>query len=425
MPRKFLNVNTYFKLRNLLRNFPFQKQEIEELQLKKLKKLLIYSYRNFPFYKDIFDKVKLDPYQIKHINDLKKLPIIDKEKYRDFCYSIVAKNPGVYEKYYKDGTSGSTGKPLKIYRTWDERAYMLAKYLRTLFLNGYKITDRTFCLPSPHRLADKDSILQKFGIMKRFSVSYTAEIEEMVDGYIASKADFLYGNKSQLVQMASFILENKIEIKQPRFYLCAGEVLDINSKKLIESVFGHGNMFEVYGGVEFNNLAFQIIGKDYFHFCHDTDILELEENDSTNTKRGNCIITDLHIYSFPLIRYRLGDLIETEEKEGLQIIKKIQGRLDDWVVLKDGSRLPFHHFYEIMEKRAEVRQFRFIQETGDLLKVLIVLDKGCKKSGFRANIIKELKEEISQKMDYEIIFRDKIPPDESGKLRMVISKMSK
>ena len=419
--KSFLNINTFFYLKKLLRNFPFDKSRISEIQLRKLKKILIYSYENFDFYRNLMAESNFNPYKIQAVEEIQKLPIIDKNLYREFTYSLVKHN-NKYVSYYIDSTSGSTGTPLRIYRSWNERAYMLAKYLRALFLNGYRISDKTYCLPSPHRITITDSILQKLGIMRRYSVAYTEKVEKMVDGYLASAPDFFYANKSQLVKMASYIIENNINIKKPRFYSCVAEVLDINSKKLIESVFGT-NMFEIYGAVEFNNLAFQLLGRDYYFFNHDTNILELENNGVINKENGNCIITDLNIFSFPLIRYKLGDWLETNIQNGLQVIKKVKGRFDDWVTFRDGTKLPYHYFYVVMAKRLEVKQFRFIQESYDLINVFIVLNESLDKKDFEKKLIQDLKQNVSEKIDYKIIFMEEIPVDPSGKLRMVISKV--
>lgn len=423
LSKHLLNFNIFFKLKILLRDYTFSAQNINSLQLKKLKRLLIYTYNHFEFYKVLFDKLKFDPYAIKRIQDIQKLPVMDKESYREFSYSLVKKNPDFYKKYYRDGTSGTTGKPLTIYRTWNERAYMLAKYLRSLFLNGYRYRDITFCLPSPHRITESDSILQKFGLLRRECISYTEPVDKMVEGYQKSQADFLYANKSQLIQMAQYIRNNNITIKKPRMINSSGELLDSNSKNIIESIFGNDRIFEVYGAVEFGNLAFQILGDKNFHFNHDTNLIELDNNGKIDKTKGRCIITDLHIFSFPLIRYKLDDWIEMEDKGGLRIITKILGRNDDWVTLKDGSRIPFHHFYEVMENKSMVRQFKFIQENINLIKVYVILDRSADKKGFEKLLLSDLKMKISDSIDYEIIYPDQMPPDPAGKLRMVISKI--
>lgn len=403
--------------------FPYKKDKTEVVQYKKLKKILIHSYEKFDFYNRLMKEAKFDPYKFKSTEELEKLPVIDKESYRNFSNTVVKKNPELYKYYYKDSTSGSTGIPLEIYRTWKERAYMIAKYIRVLFLNGYKICDTTYNLPSPHRITEQDSFLQKFGIMRRYKLSYTESVEKMVNGFLQYKPDLLYGNKASIVQMALYIIENNITIEQPRLLLCGGEYLDKNSKLLIENVFGRNKLFEVYGAVEFNTLAYQLIGEKYYHFYHDTNILELDNNGLINKEKGNCIITDLEIYSFPLIRYKLGDWIETDVKDGVRVIKKVKGRLDDWVTFKNGEKLPFLNFYEVMDKHPEAVQFRFIQENYDLIIVQVVLEKRIDENKFDKFLLNDLKKEISDTISYKIEHMNNIPQDKTGKLRMIISKI--
>ncbi len=420
----FVNTKTGLDLKAMLRNYPFRTEVIEGIQARKLQKLLNTVYRDDEFYREKWDSVNFKPGDIRCKEDLKYLPVITKEEYRDYTNNKIALHPQKYHNYYKDGTSGSTGIPLKIYRTWDERAYMLAKYMRALFLNNYKITYNTFSLPSPHRLQKKDSLLQYLGIMKRTCISYISPVEEMVRAFRKSRYDFIYGNKAQLLEMALYIRKNNLEISKPKLCLCAGEILDKNSREIITDVFGESGFFEVYGGVEFNNLAFQIAGEDYFHFNHDTNILELEEDGNLSSDNGNCIITDLHITSFPLIRYRLGDWLETGIKDGMRVIKKVGGRQDDWVITESGKRIPFHHFYEVMDKVPSVLKYRFIQEDLKSVKVELVLDENADISSVTGYLEDLLKNSIDNKIRYMIKVVNNIEPEKNGKLRLLISKVN-
>lgn len=418
-----LNIFVLWRLRRLLADFPFNADCIRQLQFNRLKKLLVYSYEKYPFYRQRMIDVSFNPYEMSSLEEMRRLPVLEKRDYRRFSESLVRSDPAKYSRYYLDGTSGSTGVPLKIYRTWNERAYMLAKYMRALFLNGYRITDTTFCLPSPHRLARRDSIVQKLGLMRRFSVAYTDSVERMIEGYLSINPEVFYANKSQLVQMAMHIQEHAIYIKRPRFYICAAETMDKNSRRLIQAVFGDDNMMEIYGAVEFNTLGFQIRGQDYLHFSHDTNILELDNNGSINGQKGYCIITDLCTYSMPLIRYRLGDWIETAWRDGLPVMVAIRGRMDDWVLFRDQTRKPFHAFYEVMERRTEISQFRIIQESYDLIRILVVIKGISDPERLRHQIIRDLSAEIKSGIEYCVEFAESIPPDPNGKLRMVISKI--
>lgn len=422
--RLLLNARVFWELRRLDAASRRDAKQRKVLQFQRLKRLLVYAFDTFPFHRERMADAGFEPRRMKCVEQIQRIPVMDKQAYRDFTDSLVDREPNKYRQYYQDGTSGSTGTPLKVYRTWDERAYMLAKYLRSLFANGYRITDKTFCLPSPHRLVKRDSFLQSLGVMRRYSVAYTEPVQRMVDAYRRVNPDFLYANKSQLVQMALYIKDAGITIQKPRIYLSTAETLDGNSRKLIHEVFGRNNLFQVYGAVEMSTLAVQHATEDIFHFYHDTNVLELDDNGRINQDRGECIITDLKIYSMPLIRYRLGDWLETSEQNGLRVITAIRGRQDDWVLLRNGARKPFHAFYEIMERRTEVLQFRVIQETPDLIRILTVLAPGTNSKRVERLIVHDMQVEVANDVTYEVVIVDSIPPDPNGKLRMIVSKVA-
>lgn len=392
------------------------------MQFKKLKKILIHSYENFDFYRDLMKSVNFNPYNFTDMEEIEQLPIIDKEMYRYFTESTLKKNPQLINQYHKDKTSGSTGEPLHIYRKGVEREYVVAKFLRALVLNGYSVFEKIYCAVTPRRLVKRDSILQKFGLMRRYCISNTETPENLVRGYIESSPDLLYANKTHLILMALHISENEIEVKQPNIYVSAGEVLDHKSREIIQNAFGP-NLVEVYGAVEFGNLGFQIKGNKNIDFNHDTNILELDDNGGINKKKGFCIITDLHIRSFPLIRYRLGDWIETSEKNEFLVIKSIRGRDDDFATLKDGSKIPPQTFKLIIDRFPGIRQFRIIQKSRDLIKFNLVLEEGIKESRLEESLIRALKTEIDDEMTYQVEYVASISPDSTGKLRFLVSEI--
>lgn len=417
-----LNARVFFYLKRFLREATLNSEQVKQIQLKRLKHLLNHANDNFEFYRDRFKKCGLDPRNFSSVKQLETIPILTKSEYRDFVNTVRENNPAYSQGWYEDATSGSTGAPMKIWRTWDERAYTIAKWLRSLHLNGYKWNDITFSLPSPYRL-EKDSVIQRIGIMKRYMVPNTAPVELMVSEYLRVQPDVLYGNKSQLVQMALYAQRQSIELSHPRFYVSAAETLDENSREIIIRTFGP-NIAEVYGAVEFNTLAWRTVGENYFRFSHTTDVLELTKDGKASERDGNCVVTDLFIHSFPLIRYQLGDYLETETVGGLRVINKILGRSNDWILFRDGTCKSFHPFWKIIRKRPEILQFRVIQESLGLLRIILVKDPSALDSNLEAAIVNDLRAEIRDgDIEYKIEWAAEIAPDPNGKLRVLISKV--
>ena len=59
------------------------RDELAALQLERLQKLVARVYDKSPFYKSKFDKAGVKPGDIKSLDDLSKLPTIDKTDFRD------------------------------------------------------------------------------------------------------------------------------------------------------------------------------------------------------------------------------------------------------------------------------------------------------------------------------------------------------
>jgi len=420
-----INFRIYAYMRQLMKEARLPAEEVLKIQFARLKTLLCDVYQTHPFYQERFDASRFDPYKMADISELKNVPVLDKEDYRSLIKSLVEKNgEKYYQRWFHDFTSGTTGIPLHIMRTWDERAYMLAKWMRVLYLNGYSWRDVTFSLPSPGHI-QRDSIVQRFGILKRYSIAYTDPLEDQVELFLTAKPSVIYGNKTFLVQLAMYCNENNIKLPQP--YLCVSfaEKMDGPSRSVLEKCFGPDCIMEIYGALEVAIMAYQIKGENYFHLCDTTDIIEVIDENGQDTKYGNALLTNLFIRSFPMIRYNLRDMLDTEVINGLPVINKIGGRQDDKIKFADGKTIPVSIIAIIMDKwREEMKQFRVIQEDYDLIRIVVAREEKADKTALESSIIAEMRKELRDEgVRYVVDFVDRIPPDPNGKIRMLISRM--
>ncbi len=428
-----VNFHVALELRRLLSAFPFERKKIEELQLKKLRRLLIRACNDHEFYRERVNSCGLDPRKLQNVEELQKMPVLTEAEYREFSNAEYEKNPSRYKSFFFDHTSGTVGTQFIIVRSWPERAYMIAKFLRTLFLNGLRWNDRILRIVTPTRIPErKDSLLQHFGLFKRTFLSFHSSAEEMALAFQDFQPDFFYANKQQLLMTACYLLENDLTYQKPRLYSACADIIEENCRQLLYQTFGRNNMFETYGCNEIGNLGFQLKSTEGLHFCHDTEILELQDkNGSAARDEGNCLITDLGISSFPLIRFQLGDFLETYEDEyGVRRIRKIWGRLHDWLTWEDGTRTHFSEFFKIMELfSSEICQFQIIQKTPESIHILAVSVPGSDTSGSRKEsltfqLVSLLKKNIRQPIDYSLEFVKSIPAGKNGKVKMVISELN-
>ncbi|MCP4723210.1 MAG: phenylacetate--CoA ligase, partial [Desulfobacteraceae bacterium] len=86
------------------------REDLEAVQLQRLKTTVEKIYASVPFYKTIFDKAGIKPADIKSLNDLRRLPFTNKQDLRDnYPYDMFATPMEQVVRIH--ASSGTTGKP--------------------------------------------------------------------------------------------------------------------------------------------------------------------------------------------------------------------------------------------------------------------------------------------------------------------------
>ena len=86
------------------------RDQMREIQLERLKKIVKYAYERVPFYKKKFDEIGLLPEDIKTLEDIKKIPYTTKADLRDnYPYGLLAVPMDDIVRVH--ASSGTSGKP--------------------------------------------------------------------------------------------------------------------------------------------------------------------------------------------------------------------------------------------------------------------------------------------------------------------------
>ena len=140
---------------------------------------------------------------------------------------------------------------------------------------------------------------------------------------------------------------------------------------------------------------------------------------------GEVVITDLHNYGMPFIRYKNEDLGRMSVNKcscgrGLPLLEKIEGRVVDMIKTPNGKILTGLFFPHLMKDFREIEKFQVIQSSLDSLTVKIQSDKdhGAVPINTIRSIIRQCTGK-SMRINIEIV--DEIPLSPSGKFRVVIS----
>ena len=421
----------------------FKHKDIVKIQKEKLTALINHAYNNVPYYNKIFKERGLKPYDVRSIKDLSKLPILTRQIVRDNFNNLIAKNYSI-QKMIPYSTGGSTGEPLNFYRTkQDFYNWSWAAKLRAWKWAGYEIGCKQAVLEEyfldiqrMKKLSNKiinffnrTLILDCLKITETNILRYLSKLEEfdpkIIRGYVTAiyiLAKFIEGGKG-------------ICNIRPKAIVTEGEKLLDYQRETIQNVF-ETEVYESYGSHEFSIQASECEEHSGYHIAAENIALEVINNEGEQVveERGKILVTSLHNYAMPLIRYEIGDIgsLETTNKicpcgRGLPKINSIYGRTADIIVTKSGKTIPGVALPLRVWASPYITQFQIVQESYDKIIIKLVLAIKYSKNEVEKLIVKNLRLYdliFGSEVNIEIKFVNEIPITRSGKRRIVISKVS-
>lgn len=401
---------------------------IKKLQNRKLKRILKRAYST-ELYRKKFDESGLLPQDIKSVDDLYKFPVLTKEEYRDYIDGEVQKNPDKYKKWLTDHTSGSTGMPLYTKYTPYEHAAEMGKVFKVYMHNGHHVfKDTKMAITSPtHATTETRSFIQKLGLAKKYRMSQLDAPFKWVEKLNRVKPDLLNANMSHIISMIEYAEQEKIDLYVPQIVVSTAEKMSKDKAALLQKYFGN-HVVDVYGCIENGIIAYTLRSDINKHYVlNEYNYFFVLDSDNKLADKGKIYLTSLFSKGFPLINYQLGDIVDTYVENGIRYIKEINGRADDWIKFRDGSKVPFQHIYEIMsDLGGGVIKYRVVQESYDELIINVVrrTNTSYSKDFIEQTIMDRAKKILPQnKIKIKVNWVKTIEVEQNGKIRMLISKV--
>jgi phenylacetate-CoA ligase len=409
-------------------------QEIKRIQNKRLRALIIHSYENVPFYNKVFKGLALKPDDIKKKDDLKKLPIINKDIIRANFEDFKARNFNSLRSIMRT-TGGTTGEPLRYYSDTTEHSIFWADLWRAWSWAKWDIGDRRATIGGsrPTGSGFRSFVRSRF-IERNLSLSSFEVKPEAMQIHVEKLRKFrpkiLRGYPSSLYIFTKYLNELKVQNIGVGSVLTISEQLYPHQRKAIEQAFGC-EVYDNYGCPDGGVVACECEEHEY-HMNSENAILEIVNgNEVTSSgEEGEIISTNLVRYAMPFIRYRTGDMGKVSGakpncRRGLEILDSILGRTNDYILLPSGNLLAAVNIASVFNEissQIHIRQYQVVQEKRDELMVFVVEEKdfSSKDSEIISN---SLKEHILGEMEITVKPVDDIPLSESGKRRSVISKL--
>ncbi|MHA1631913.1 MAG: phenylacetate--CoA ligase family protein [Candidatus Freyarchaeota archaeon] len=428
-----------YHLFRLMRSAYWSPEKLREHQNKELRRIVRNAYENVPFYHEKFKTLGLKPGDIRTVEDLNKIPVIRRKELQRNAEKLVSKK-FKRERLLVESTSGSTGRPLRTYITKREDEFRKAKLLRANISCGQRPRDRWVVVTAPQERSRMARMQRLLGVYVPITLSVFDEPSKQISVVKRVKPDVLEGYSTSLLLMAKELEKTGMEISRPRILIGEAEMIDRNERFFIEKEFG-AQLFDQYGSVELEVVAWQCEEKGLYHIDADTVFVQFVDENGEEVspgERGEIVCTSLFNYAMPFIRYAVGDVGVAADAEAncscgrtLPLMKAVEGRKDSLIVLPGGrvvTPLTLGWAMEFFKFYYDIDQYRVVQKKIDALKFLIKVRDGCyvDKDVMAADLVRHLRKmlNVESEVVFDVEFVDEIPLDRSGKLRKVISEIS-
>lgn len=322
--------------------------ELRALQWRRLRKLLGHAYAQCPFYRARFDRARLKPNDLRELEDLRLLPVLEKRDVQEQGDNMVARN-WPRGDLIANQTGGSTGTPISFYLSKARKCSRAAATLRHNRWAGWRVGDRAAVIwGAPcDRPADtwrarlRGTLLREPLWLDTANVT-EASLAEFHTQLIRYRPRIIQAYARSAVLFARYLQAQRLTPYRPHALVTSAEVLEEEERRLLEEVFGCP-VFNRYGCREVSVIASECAAQRGLHVMAEGLYLEIETPHGPTQPggMGSILVTDLLNRAMPLIRYRIGDLGAWADGScacgrGLPRLERVAGRVTDFLVGCDG-----------------------------------------------------------------------------------------
>jgi phenylacetate-CoA ligase len=402
-------------------------EELNGYHRRRLKDQLMLAGANSTYYKNLFREYGFNPEKFKDPSELSVFPIQTKDIIKEHYDSMVMLKEN--ERVIHSHTSGTTGSGLIFPESVASEIEKWATWWRYRKNLGID-TDRWCLIFGGRTIVGKERTRPPFWktlpALRQVSFSMyhlnPATARYYVDQLNREEADWIHGYPSTLAFLASLVREQNLPLKKRFRHITTGaENLLEHQKNLIATVFGT-MPYQHYGLAE----PVANISECEYHRLHvDEDYAWTEfipmDKESDSYRLVGTSFTNRALF---FLRYDTNDLVLPDNSAGCpcgrngRIVRSIDGRNEDYLTLKDGTRIG--RLDHILKDIVNIREAQIWQDKQGEVEFRIVKSPAWNTSD---EIL--LKKEISSRLRLDrfiIVYPDRIEKSRTGKLKFVVSE---
>jgi phenylacetate-CoA ligase len=408
-------------------------EELEVGQLASLRALLAHAGEHVPYWRETFRRVGFDARDLRRREDLAALPVLTRDTIRERYAELL--DPALAPTNLKKATSGTTGAPLRFEYSRESECWRQAVKLRGYGWAGYRPG-----LPTLHFWAGLQELPPGArGLKVRVDRALRREIyiDSIPQDEEARRRALLVLRRQRpavivcytqsCAQFARWVLDRGLRDWDDISVICGAEAVLPADRAVLARAFGP-HVFETYGARETMLIATECEAHDGMHLMEENVLVEIARAGTRVPagESGDVLVTDLHNYGMPLIRFANGDLARMAPDRPcacgreLRKLARVDGRANETMTDGYGNPVPGMALPQLfVDPAAEVaRQFQCVQRRGGNVVLRVVRGRDWSAERMEPKLRRLQRYLPGRTVTLEYV--DAILPGPSGKMRTVV-----
>jgi len=332
-------------------------------------------------------------------------------------------------------TSGSTGEPVRVWRSAVNRLVWTAMTIRYHLWDEPDLSGRLAAIrANQDQFGERPDWGEAVALLlptgPALMVDIVADIAEQHRRLAAFRPDSVMVYPSNLAALLDLIDAGAAPLDSVQRWRMLGETLDPGLAQRAAAMTG-ARVSDCYSSQEIGYLALQCPdAPESYHVMAEGVLVEIVDEAGRPAAPGTIgrvLVTDLHNFATPMIRYDIGDYASPGPPcrcgRGLPVIARIHGRARNLITNPDGTRHWPLTGYKRMRDYGPIRQYQMRQRARDRIELHLVADRPLDEAETAA-LVAYLQTKLRYPFAIELHYHDdRLPTGPSGKFEEFVSQL--
>jgi phenylacetate-CoA ligase len=239
---------------------------------------------------------------------------------------------------------------------------------------------------------------------------------------------YLLTYPSLAAELATLSLERGVKLPGLREVRSLGESLEIGVRHLCKQAW-NVPLTDIYSSEEVGYVALQCPDHEHYHVQAENVLVEVlneKGKPCAPGETGRVVVTDLHNFAMPVIRYDIGDYAEVGEPcpcgRGLPVLRRLVGRASRMLMAPDGTRYWPALGLRSLNDLVPLRQHQIVQKSLRLVEVRLVPVSPLS-DAVKHDVQSRIAARLPAGMQLRLVCCESIPRAPSGKHEEFISEI--